>query len=178
LTAGILEQTCLNTNDIIHETIAMVRSNAEAQHVRITLDLAASLPLVSGDRIQVRQVLLNLMRNVFEAMHQVEDGSRVLVARTTSTTPGGIVVAVQDCGPRIDETSLARLFHPFFTTKAGRMGLGLALSRSITRPMKAGHGPHVILIGGSPCRSPCQPSDPGGSTRVTGCPKDGQHIFH
>ena len=43
-----------------------------------------------------------------------------LVARTTSTTPGGIVVAVQDCGPRIDETSLARLFHPFFTTKAGR----------------------------------------------------------
>ena len=124
MTAGILEQTCLNTNDIIHETIAMVRSNAEAQHVRITLDLAASLPLVSGDRIQVRQVLLNLMRNVFEAMHQVEDGSRVLVARTTSTTPGGIVVAVQDCGPRIDETSLARLFHPFFTTKAGRMGLG------------------------------------------------------
>ena len=78
MTAGILEQTCLNTNDIIHETIAMVRSNAEAQHVRITLDLAASPPLVSGDRIQVRQVLLNLMRNVFEAMHQVEDGSRVL----------------------------------------------------------------------------------------------------
>jgi signal transduction histidine kinase len=92
--------------------------------------------MVSGDRIQLRQVLLNLMRNAFEAMHQVEDGSRTLVVRTTSTTPGGIAVAVQDHGPIINETSLARLFHPFFTTKAGGMGLGLALSRSII----AAHG--------------------------------------
>lgn len=136
LTAGDLEQTCLNINDVIHETIGLVRSDAEAQHVHITLDLAAALPLVSGDRIQLRQVFLNLMRNAFEAMQRVEDVSRMLVVRTTSTTPGGITVAVQDCGPRIDETSIARLFHPFFTTKAGGMGLGLALSRSII----AAHG--------------------------------------
>jgi signal transduction histidine kinase len=136
LTAGTLEQICLNINDIIYETIGLVRSDADAQHVRITLDLAASLPLVSGDRIQLRQVLLNLVRNAFEAMHQVEDGSRTLVVRTTATTPGGIAVAVQDSGPTIDETSIARLFHPFFTTKAGGMGLGLALSRSII----AAHG--------------------------------------
>jgi two-component system, LuxR family, sensor kinase FixL len=76
LTAGTLEQTCLNINDVIHETIGLVRSDADAQHVPITLDLAADLPLVSGDRIQLRQVLLNLLRNAFEAMHQVEDGSR------------------------------------------------------------------------------------------------------
>jgi C4-dicarboxylate-specific signal transduction histidine kinase len=131
LTAGTLEQTCLNINDVIHETIGMVHSAADVQHVRITLDLAADLPLVSGDRIQLRQVLLNLVRNAFEAMHQVEDGSRTLVVRTTSTTPGGMTVAVQDSGPNLDETSLARLFHPFFTTKAGGMGLGLSLSRSI-----------------------------------------------
>ena len=136
LTAGTLEQICLKINDVIHETIGLVRSDAEAQHVRITLDLAADLPLVSGDRIQLRQVLLNLLRNAFEAMHQVEDGSRMLVVRTTSTTPGGITVAVQDRGPGIDETIIARLFHPFFTTKAGGMGLGLALSRS----MIAAHG--------------------------------------
>ena len=136
LTAGTLEQTCLHINDVIHETIGLVRSDAEAQHVRITLDLAADVPLVSGDRIQLRQVLLNLLRNAFEAMHQVEDGSRMLVVRTTSTTPEGITVAVQDRGPGIDETSIARLFHPFFTTKAGGMGLGLALSRS----MIAAHG--------------------------------------
>ena len=136
LTAGTLEQTCLNINDIIYETIGLVRSDADARHVRITLDLAADLPLVSGDRIQLRQVLLNLVRNSFEAMHQLEDGSRTLVVRTTATTPGGITVAVQDCGANIDETCIARLFHPFFTTKAGGMGLGLALSRSII----AAHG--------------------------------------
>jgi signal transduction histidine kinase len=95
------------------------------------LDLATDLPLVSGDHIQLRQVLLNLVRNAFEAMHKVEAGSRTLVVRTTSTTPGGMTVAVQDSGPNLDETSLARLFHPFFTTKAGGMGLGLSLSRSI-----------------------------------------------
>ena len=131
LTAGTLEQTCLNINDVIHETIGLVRSDADAQHVLITLDLAADLPLLAGDRIQLRQVLLNLVRNAFEAMQQVENGSRTLVVCTTSTTPGGITVAVQDSGLSIDETSLARLFHPFFTTKAGGMGLGLALSRSI-----------------------------------------------
>jgi signal transduction histidine kinase len=136
LTTGTLEQTCLNINDVIHETIGLVRSDAEAQHVLMTLDLAADLPLVAGDRVQLRQVLLNLVRNAFEAMHQAEDGERTLVVRTTATTPGGIAVAVQDCGPRIDETSIARLFHPFFTTKAGGMGLGLALSRSII----AAHG--------------------------------------
>jgi len=131
LTAGTLEQTCLNINDVIHETIGLVRSDADAQHVLIALDLATDLPLVSGDRIQLRQVLLNLVRNAFEAMHQVADGGRTLVVRTTSTTTGGITVAVQDHGLSINETDLARLFHPFFTTKAGGMGLGLALSRSI-----------------------------------------------
>jgi signal transduction histidine kinase len=131
LTAGTLEQTCLNLNDVIHDTIGLVRSDADAQHVLITLDLTADLPQVAGDRIQLRQVLLNLVRNAFEAMQQVEDGSRTLVVRTTSITPAGITVAVQDSGLSIDETSLARLFHPFFTTKAGGMGLGLALSRSI-----------------------------------------------
>jgi signal transduction histidine kinase len=136
LTAGILEQTCLNINDVIHETIGLVRSDADAQHVRIMLDLAADLPLIAGDRVQLRQVLLNLLRNAFEAMRQVEAGSRMLVVRTTATTPGSLTVAVQDCGLGVDETSIARLFHPFFTTKAGGMGLGLALSRSII----AAHG--------------------------------------
>jgi len=136
LTAGTLEQTCLNINDVVHETIGLVRSDAEVQHVLITLDLAADLPPIAGDHVQLRQVLLNLVRNAFEAMHQVEEGRRTLVVRSTATTPGGITVAVQDSGPSIDETSIARLFHPFFTTKAGGMGLGLALSRSII----AAHG--------------------------------------
>ena len=76
LNAGTLEQTCLNINDVIHETIGLVRSDADAQHVRITLDLAADLPLLAGDRIQLRQVLLNLVRNAFD--HAIEPADEVI----------------------------------------------------------------------------------------------------
>ena len=131
LTSGILERTCLNINDVIQEVVGLVHSDADAQHVRITLDLTADHFQVNGDRIQLRQVLLNLVRNAFEAMHQVEDGKRTLSVRTTSIPQGCITVAVQDHGLGVDETHITRLFHPFFTTKAGGMGLGLALSRSI-----------------------------------------------
>jgi signal transduction histidine kinase len=79
---------------------------------------------------------LNLVRNAFEAMSQVEEGGRALVVRTSSATPGIITVEVQDHGMGVDEMTMARLFHPFFTTKSGGMGLGLALSRSII----AAHG--------------------------------------
>jgi signal transduction histidine kinase len=102
----------------------------------ITLELADELPLIYGDRVQLRQVLLNLVRNAFEAMHEAEGEDRVLVVRTLSTTPEVITVEVQDRGIGVDEATMTRLFYPFFTTKAGGMGLGLALSRSFI----AAHG--------------------------------------
>jgi signal transduction histidine kinase len=137
VTTGALDFTLININTFVQETIGLVSRDASAQGVMITLELADDIPSVYGDRIQLRQVLLNLVRNAFEAMHQVEeDGGRTLVVRTTSTAPGVIMVEVQDCGMGIDDTTLTRLFHPFFTTKAGGMGLGLALSRSII----AAHG--------------------------------------
>ena len=136
VTTGALERTRLDINDVVHETIGLVQDDAAAQHIRITPDLAPGLARVSGDRIQLRQVLLNLARNAFEAMQHVAEGERALVLRTTSTTSEVITVAVQDSGSGVDEASLARLFHPYFTTKAGGMGLGLALSRSII----AAHG--------------------------------------
>src|SRR5262249_36522248 len=98
--------------------------------------LADGLPMVYGDRIQLRQVLLNLIRNAFEAMYQVQERDRVLAVRTSSVTLGVITVEVQDRGTGVDETAMEHLFHPFFTTKAGGMGLGLARSRSII----AAHG--------------------------------------
>jgi signal transduction histidine kinase len=75
-------------------------------------------------------VLLNLVCNALEAMYAVDDGV-ALVVRTSSTTPDIIMVEVQDCGMSVDEPTLENLFRPFFTTKAGGMGMGLALSRSI-----------------------------------------------
>jgi two-component system, LuxR family, sensor kinase FixL len=136
VTTGALALTRLNINDVVRETIGLVHSDATAQGVMITLDLADDPPLIYGDRVQLRQVLLNLVRNAFEAMHQVEDGGRVLVVRTSSATSEIITVEVQDRGIGVDEITLARLFHPFFSSKPGGMGLGLALSRSII----AAHG--------------------------------------
>ena len=136
VTTGALNLTLLNINDVVRETIGLVYNDAAAQGVIITLDLADHLSLVYGDRIQLRQVLLNLVRNAFEAMHQVEKGSRTLVVRTSSASLEVVTVEVQDRGIGVDEITMTRLFHPFVTTKAGGMGLGLALSRSII----AAHG--------------------------------------
>ena len=170
LTAGTLEQTCLNINDVIHETIGLVRSDADAQHVLITL---TSLPISPGSR-RPHPVAASALEPGAQRLRGHAAGgerSRTLVVRTTSTTPGGITVAVQDSGLSIDETSLARLFHPFFTTKAGGMGLGLALSRSII----TAHGGWIWATRhpdrDSQCRSPSQPSDQEkrvGKMRTTG----------
>jgi two-component system sensor kinase FixL len=136
VTTGAQELARLNLNDVVRETLGLVHRDAAAQGVRTTMALADDLPLVYGDRIQLRQVLLNLVRNALEAMRQVETGDRVLVVCTSSTPLGVITVEVHDRGLGIDETTMEHLFHPFFTTKAGGMGLGLALSRSII----AAHG--------------------------------------
>jgi two-component system sensor kinase FixL len=136
VTTGALEQTPLDINAVICEVIQLVRRDASRQHLTLSLDLAADLPMVLGDHIQLRQVLLNLVRNAFEAMQAQGNAIRTLAVRTTGETRDVVTIAVQDNGIGLDETSMARLFHPFFTTKAGGMGLGLALSRSII----AAHG--------------------------------------
>jgi len=108
VTTGALEQCRLDVNDIVREVVQLVRSDAARQLMIITLDLAADLPAVHGDRIQLRQVLLNLVRNAFEAMQQGEDGSRMLAVRTASETPEVITVAVQDSGMGVDEVRHCR----------------------------------------------------------------------
>ena len=136
VTTGALELTRLNINDVVQEAVVLVHSDATTQDMTLEVTLADGLPMVYGDRIQLRQVILNLIRNAFEAMYQVEPKDRVLAVRTSSVTLGVITVEVQDHGIGADETAMEHLFHPFFTTKAGGMGLGLALSRSII----AAHG--------------------------------------
>ena len=142
VTAGSMERTRLDVNDVIREVSQLIRGDAAAQRFTIRLELATHLPPVYGDRIQLRQVVLNLVQNAFEAMGQTEDTARSVVVRTTLETQEVITVAVHDSGTGIDETSLTRLFHPFFTTKAGGMGLGLALSRSII----AAHGGWIWAV--------------------------------
>src|SRR5262249_51659484 len=129
-------RTRLDVNDIVQEVTQLVCRDAARQHIAITLDLAAALPTVHGDRVQLRQVILNLGRNAFEAVPQGGSGVRTGGVRTSVEAPEGITVEGKDSGRGVNEVSMARLFHPFFTTKTGGMGLGLALSRSII----AAHG--------------------------------------
>ena len=94
-------------------------------------DLAPGLPSVAGDRVQLQQVVLNLIMNAIEAMSGLDAGPREVLVRSEADASGGVVVAVRDSGPGLDAKGLERVFAPFYTTKSSGMGMGLAICRSI-----------------------------------------------
>jgi C4-dicarboxylate-specific signal transduction histidine kinase len=124
-------QACLDINEAIREVIALTRSEAARTGVSVRTDLADGLPLIYGDRVQLQQVILNLIINAIEAMCGVAETPRALLISTGQAEPGGVLVAVRDSGPGLDPASLEHLFNAFYTTKAGGMGMGLAICRSI-----------------------------------------------
>jgi PAS domain S-box-containing protein len=121
----------LDINETILETIALTRSEMERHYILLQTELGNSLPRISGDRVQLQQVILNLIMNAIEAMSEVSEGSRELLIGTTVNTPDGIIVVVRDSGPGLKPESLDHLFDPFYTTKPAGMGMGLSICRSI-----------------------------------------------
>jgi signal transduction histidine kinase len=121
----------LDLNEATREVVALLLSDLQRHRVALQLELAEPLPPVLGDRVQLQQVLLNLLRNAAEAMAAVEDRPRRLVVRTESEGDAGVRVIVRDAGVGVDRQSLEKLFDPFYTTKSGGMGIGLSVSRSI-----------------------------------------------
>ena len=101
--------------------------------VVIRTQFADDLSAVSGDRVQLQQVLLNLVMNAMEAMSSVDDRARQLVITTQNIDPDQVQVTVEDSGTGLDPNTMARIFEPFYTTKAGGMGMGLSISRSIVQ---------------------------------------------
>jgi signal transduction histidine kinase len=99
--------------------------------VRLQNQLSNDVPLVVGDRIQLQQVILNLIINAIEAMSEISEGSRELQIVTGKDELQGVLVTVRDSGPGLNLDSLDHLFHAFYTTKPQGMGMGLAISRSI-----------------------------------------------
>jgi signal transduction histidine kinase len=97
----------------------------------MSVELAADLPRVRGDRVQLQQVVLNLVLNGLEAMRESGAGDRTLVIRTARDGAAAVAVAVQDSGTGIDETSKDRMFQPLYTTKTAGLGMGLAIARTI-----------------------------------------------
>jgi C4-dicarboxylate-specific signal transduction histidine kinase len=118
-------------NDAILEVIALSRTEAVNNSVSVRTQLAEGLLRVQGDRVQLQQVMLNLMVNAIQSMSNVEDGNRELHISTVSIEPEGVCVAVRDTGHGLRPESLPRLFEPFYTTKPDGMGMCLSICRSI-----------------------------------------------
>jgi PAS domain S-box-containing protein len=121
----------LAMNDVIAEVLALADSELRRHGVALHTDLAAALPLVLGDRIQLQQVLLNLLLNGMEALRGVTDRPWVLLVRSQPEGAAAIRVGVQDTGPGIPPQDLERIFTAFVSTKPDGLGMGLAISRSI-----------------------------------------------
>ena len=137
LKTGSLELQPLDIGDLVGQVARLVSSDVIIRHVQIRLELGAGLPPVCGDRVQLQQVILNLLMNGLDAMRESGEGERSLVLRTSSPDPAHVVVAVEDSGIGIDKADLERVFHAFFTTKPEGLGMGLAIARSI---VEAHHG--------------------------------------
>jgi PAS domain S-box-containing protein len=121
----------LDLDEAIHEVIALTQTDMQRNGVRLQTRLAGDLPLVPADRVQLQQVIMNLIINAIEAMAAASDGRCELTIVSGRDDTSGVSVEVQDTGPGLDPEELDRLFQSFYTTKPDGIGMGLAISRSI-----------------------------------------------
>jgi PAS domain S-box-containing protein len=121
----------LSIDDVLDESLALVQRELAGRGIAVLRGTAGDLPQVSADRIQLQQVFINLIMNAIQAMDAVRRDERTLALRSFLGGDGGINVQVRDSGPGLDEDAEKQLFNAFFTTKAGGMGMGLSICRSI-----------------------------------------------
>lgn len=121
----------VNINEAIGEVLALTRGEADRGRAEIRTGLGANLPAVTADRVQIQQVLLNLIVNALEAMHGEAAGPRELLVTSGIDPEGLVLVSVRDNGPGLDDDQLSRVFDAFYTTKSSGIGMGLAICRSI-----------------------------------------------
>jgi signal transduction histidine kinase len=126
-----IDMVPLDVNDVVREIIALVQRELISQQVSLRTELASPLPMVLGDRVQLQQVLINLVMNGIEAMQSVTDRPRELVIRSRQDETQQVLVSVTDYGVGISAENADRLFTAFFTTKSSGMGMGLSICRSI-----------------------------------------------
>ena len=118
-------------NDAILEVVALTHGEAVKNGVSVRTQLAEGLPIIEGDRVQLQQVILNLIVNAIEAMSGQNKAAREVLLNSERVEPDSVLVAVRDSGPGLAPEHLERLFEPFYTTKASGMGMGLSICRSI-----------------------------------------------
>ena len=152
----------VDVNDVIVEVLALAQSQARRNYVLLKRDLGNDLPPVLGDRVQLQQVILNLIINGIEAIAKNREGERELTVSSGKDESNNLVVAVRDTGSGIDPANAERLFDAFFTTKADGMGMGLAISRTIIES----HGGRLWATSNSPRGSVFQFTLPQASERA------------
>jgi signal transduction histidine kinase len=113
------------------EVLALLRIELSRNNISPRLELSNDLPPVSGDRIQLQQVILNLIMNAIEAMSEIGETQRKLLVASSKDGSNGVLVRIQDSGTGLDRESLDHLFEAFYTTKTGGMGMGLSVSQTI-----------------------------------------------
>src|SRR5580704_16765304 len=126
-----IEKVPLDVNEVVREVFALVRGELISHQVSVRTEFAPALPVILGDRVQLQQVIINLVMNGIEAMQSVTDRPRELVIRSRQDETEQVLVSVTDCGVGISAENADRLFNAFFTTKSGGMGMGLSICRSI-----------------------------------------------
>jgi C4-dicarboxylate-specific signal transduction histidine kinase len=131
----------LDVNELVREVITLVRGEIENQRVTVLTELANDLPRVPANLVQLRQVIMSLISNAVDAMHDVVDRHRVLRIKTEIYERSHLIITVEDSGTGIDPKNLDSIFEPFFTTKSDRMGMGLAICWSII----ANHGGRMAV---------------------------------
>jgi PAS domain S-box-containing protein len=141
LVKGASRRAELDINEIIQEVVSLLRNELTRNRIHLGVELAANLPRVQGDPVQLQQVLINLIMNAVEAMRLSTERPRKLVLRSAKNADE-VLVQVQDSGPEIAPDLARRIFEPFFTTKAEGIGMGLAISRSIIES----HGGHLSQV--------------------------------
>ena len=135
------EMKLLDINALIQETVELITTDLNVRNNVLKVELDSSLPFVYGDRIQLQQVLLNLISNSFDAMEKNE-GSREMLISTNCQDSGTIMISVKDSGSGIAKQNLPKLFEHFFTSKPDGLGMGLSISRSIVEA----HGGHLDVV--------------------------------
>jgi len=152
LKKGDSERVPLDLNEIVSEVARLVKSDAVIRNVAMRVELAEGLPRVRGDRVQLQQVVLNLVLNGLEAMQEPHSGDRNLVIQTAGNGATVVAVAVEDSGPGIEGEHEEKIFQPLYTTKIDGLGMGLAIARTIVEAHGGQLGARNNALGGATFR--------------------------
>ncbi|GLR89634.1 PAS domain S-box protein [Bradyrhizobium iriomotense] len=139
---GEIEMVPLDINEVVKEAITLVTRELVNQQVTLRTEFAPTLPTVLGDRVQLQQVIINLVMNGIEAMQAIDDRKRELTIQSSRDDKGRVQLSVTDCGAGIADEDIDRLLDPFFTTKSSGLGMGLSICRSIVQA----HGGRLSIV--------------------------------